>query len=644
MSNQKWMSRQASNAKADGKDGKAQSFRGKLEFGSPIFRISIGTVVVLSLMTPVLWMCTGNNWQIADDITEKLGAAIIPGNSQQSLVGEESMTTAGVKSIGEKQVLQDDDMRDQKAGGVKYGGGRVALEAGDDRAELEEKIEKKKKLSDQWSKVKRNKARPERFWESKIGSTVESGKGLVEYAMEHGHESLGKSLKEQIERCLAIRLEYKKGGDWPGEVATINAIRVLELQVVRAKEYKSNMQVIGKMKKDMESVREKVLSLQRERNILDLAAAKALPRGLHCLSMRLTVEHNSNPKVRERLEEGRKPELDDPFLYHYALFSDNILAAAVVVNSTITNALEPEKHVFHIVTDSMNRNSFDTWFTLHPPRTATLEVQSVEDFKFLNASYCPVLEQLSSQNMKSYYFAAASNNANSQKSSDGDSKNPPADIKGAKQAKYRNPKYLSMLNHLRFYLPEMYPKLDKILFLDDDIVVQKDLTGLWKVDLNGNVNGAVFTCVEDSDFHRLHKYLNFSHPLIMEKFDPQACGWAYGMNVFDLDAWRDADLTSVYHYWQRQNHDRTLWRLGTLPPGLLTYYNLTQPLEKWWHVLGLGYNPSIDEDDINTAAVIHYNGNQKPWLDIAMKHFRGYWAKYIASGDEFIQACNLGVQ
>lgn len=47
--------------------------------------------------------------------------------------------------------------------------------------------------------------------------------------------------------------------------------------------------------------------------------------------------------------------------------------------------------------------------------------------------------------------------------------------------KYRNPKYLSMLNHLRFYLPEVFPALDKILFVDDDIVVQEDLSPLWKV-------------------------------------------------------------------------------------------------------------------------------------------------------------------
>jgi alpha-1,4-galacturonosyltransferase len=105
-----------------------------------------------------------------------------------------------------------------------------------------------------------------------------------------------------------------------------------------------------------------------------------------------------------------------------------------------------------------------------------------------------------------------------------------------------------MLNHLRFYLPEVYPKLDKILFLDDDIVVQKDLTPLWSIDLQGMVNGAVETCKES--FHRFDKYLNFSNPKIYNNFDPNACGWAFGMNMFDLKQWKRSNITGIYHHWQ----------------------------------------------------------------------------------------------
>lgn len=95
--------------------------------------------------------------------------------------------------------------------------------------------------------------------------------------------------------------------------------------------------------------------------------------------------------------------------------------------------------------------------------------------------------------------------------------------------------------------------------------------------------------------------------------------------------------------WSAQNENRELWKLGTLPPGLITFYKTTKPLDKSWHVLGLGYNPNISLDKIKQAAVIHYNGNMKPWLDLAMNQYRDFWTKYVDYDQEFVQQCNFGL-
>lgn len=380
--------------------------------------------------------------------------------------------------------------------------------------------------------------------------------------------------------------------------------------------------VTGKLRAMLQSADEQVRSLKKQSTFLSQLAAKTIPNGIHCLSLRLTIDYYMlSPEKRIF---PRRENLENPNLYHYALFSDNVLAASVVVNSTIMNAKEPEKHVFHLVTDKLNFGAMNMWFLLNPPGKATIHVENVDEFKWLNSSYCPVLRQLESAAMKEYYFKAA---------------HPTTLSAGSSNLKYRNPKYLSMLNHLRFYLPQVYPKLDKILFLDDDIVVQKDLTGLWSVDLHGKVNGAVETCGES--FHRFDKYLNFSNPHIARNFDPNACGWAYGMNIFDLKEWKKKDITGIYHKWQNMNEDRVLWKLGTLPPGLITFYGLTHPLEKSWHVLGLGYNPSVDRSEIDGAAVVHYNGNMKPWLELAMTKYRSYWTKYIKFDHPYLRNCKL---
>ncbi|XP_021774331.1 probable galacturonosyltransferase 3 [Chenopodium quinoa] len=391
-----------------------------------------------------------------------------------------------------------------------------------------------------------------------------------------------------------------------------------------AKEKLHDCAVLARKLRAMIQVTEdNVNALKKESAFLIQLAAKTIPKHIHCLSQLLTANYFISGRANKGA--NMKDKLEDPSLYHYAIFSDNVLAAAVVVNSTIVHANEPEKHVFHIVTDKLKVSAMKMWFLDNPPSSASVEVLNIDDFTWLNSSYCPVLRQLESARMKEFYFKV--NN------------NPSSLSTGTDQLKYRNPKYLSMLNHLRFYLPEVYPKLNKILFLDDDIVVQKDLTPLWSVDMKGMVNGAVETCKES--FHRFDKYLNFSNPLISENFDPNACGWAYGMNMFDLKEWRKRNITGIYHYWQELNEDRTLWKLGSLPPGLITFYNLTYPLDRSWHVLGLGYDPALNQTAIGNAAVVHYNGNYKPWLDLAIAKYKSYWSRYVMYDSPYLRHCKF---
>ncbi|KAL0459929.1 UNVERIFIED_CONTAM: Galacturonosyltransferase 8 [Sesamum latifolium] len=306
-------------------------------------------------------------------------------------------------------------------------------------------------------------------------------------------------------------------------------------------------------------------------------------------------ERIAHPEKNADEGNSPKPEIEDPELYYYAIFSDNVIAASVVVNSAVENTREPWNHVFHVVTDKMNLGDMQVMFKMKDYHGAHIEVKAVEDYKFLNSSYVPVLKQKESVSLQHFYFENKLENA----------------TKDTTNMKYRNPNG------------------------------SKRFDWLWKIDMDGKVNGAVETCF--GSFHRYAQYMNFSHPLIKARFSPDACAWAYAMNFFDLDAWRRERWTEEYHYWQTLNENRTLWKLGTLPAGLITYYSTTKPLEKSWHVLGLGYNPSISMNEIKNASVIHFNGNMKPWLDIAITKFRPLWTKYVDYGNEYVQSCNFSL-
>ncbi|KDP29029.1 hypothetical protein JCGZ_16418 [Jatropha curcas] len=428
---------------------------------------------------------------------------------------------------------------------------------------------------------------------------------------------LTRELRLRIKEVQRVLGDATKDSDLPKNAN--EKLKAMDQSLAKGKQMQDDCAtVVKKLRAMLHSTEEQLRVHKKQSMFLTQLTAKTLPKGLHCLPLRLTTEYYSLNSSAQQFPNQER--LEDPRLYHYALFSDNVLAAAVVVNSTITHAKDPSKHVFHIVTDRLNYAAMRMWFLVNPPGRAAIQVQNIEEFTWLNSSYSPVLKQLGSQSMIDYYFRAHRANSDS-------------------NLKYRNPKYLSILNHLRFYLPEIFPKLNKVLFLDDDIVVQKDLTGLWSLDMKGNVNGAVETCGEN--FHRFDRYLNFSNPLISKNFDPRACGWAYGMNIFDLKEWRRQNITDVYHNWQKLNHDRTLWKLGTLPPGLITFWKWTYSLERSWHVLGLGYNPSLNQREIERAAVIHYNGNMKPWLEIGIPKYRNYWSKYVDYDHVYLRECNI---
>lgn len=292
---------------------------------------------------------------------------------------------------------------------------------------------------------------------------------------------------------------------------------------------------------------EQVQAQKNQAAYLMQLAARTTPKGLHCLSMRLTSEYFSlDPEKRQM---PNQQNYYDPNFNHYVVFSDNVLASSVVVNSTISSSKvscisfykfllgyhmlrfkcltlycliyfchffnltsdsclqEPERIVFHVVTDSLNYPAISMWFLLNIQSRATIQILNIDDLDVLPPDYDQLLMKQNSN----------------------------------------DPRFISPLNHARFYLPDIFPGLNKIVLFDHDVVVQRDLSRLWSIDMKGKVVGAVETCLEgESSFRSMSTFINFSDTWVAGKFSPRACTWAFGMNLIDLEEWRIRKLTSTY--------------------------------------------------------------------------------------------------
>jgi alpha-1,4-galacturonosyltransferase len=109
--------------------------------------------------------------------------------------------------------------------------------------------------------------------------------------------------------------------------------------------------MVKKLRAMLHSTEEQLRVHKKQTMFLTQLTAKTLPKGLHCLPLRLTTEYYNLNSTEQQFPNQEK--LDDPSLHHIALFSDNVLAAAVVVNSTITNSKVNKRYSIRTSTRSL---------------------------------------------------------------------------------------------------------------------------------------------------------------------------------------------------------------------------------------------------------------------------------------------------
>lgn len=181
-------------------------------------------------------------------------------------------------------------------------------------------------------------------------------------------------------------------------------------------------------------------------------------------------------------------------------------------------------------------------------------------------------------------------------------------------------KRLRKATYFRLLIPQELPEtVTRVLYLDTDIVVRREIDDLWKIDLGGH---SVAAC-QDLVVQRVDRIAPYQEA----GFSPNADYFNAGVLLMDLARWR-AEGTS----------DRVVANIvanGDKYP-LLDQDGLNAVLSENWSELPpqwnvqvgsqvLGYQPlSVDE-----AGIVHFTGKAKPWSGWWMlKNRRGVLSGY----------------
>ncbi|EES01398.1 hypothetical protein SORBI_3003G282600 [Sorghum bicolor] len=360
-------------------------------------------------------------------------------------------------------------------------------------------------------------------------------------------------------------------------------------------------------------------------------ASLGVPKSVHCLTLRLAEEFAVNSAARSPVPPPEHaPRLTDASCLHVALVTDNVLAAAVAVASAVRSADDPARLVFHVVTDKKSYVPMHSWFALHPVSPAVVEVKGLHQFDWRDAgvvaSIMRTVEEVQRSSLDYHQ----------------------CDGFGSAEREHRRleasrPSTFSLLNYLKIHLPEFFPELGRVMLLDDDVVVRKDLAGLWEQDLDGNIIGAVGAhegsgvCVDKT----FGDHLNFSDPDVSGLHSSQ-CAWSWGVNIVDLDAWRRTNVTETYQFWLQKNRESgfRLWQMASLPPALIAVDGRVQAIEPQWNLPGLGWRVP-HPDLVRSSAVLHFSGPRKPWLEVAFPELRQLWLAHLNASDSFLQGCGV---
>ena len=174
-----------------------------------------------------------------------------------------------------------------------------------------------------------------------------------------------------------------------------------------------------------------------------------------------------------------------------------------------------------------------------------------------------------------------------------------------------NPHFTKAI-YYRLLLPSLLTNIDKLIYLDCDVVVNSSLSSLINTEMNNNLCMGVIDVLNIENQNRLHidKYVNS------------------GVLLIDLKKWRKYNIEKKFIEYINTNIDKIIWgdqdTINAVLNGKIDY------LDSRWNVQLTEYTGGKTEYFRNMekdALIIHFISDKKPWKFCKNKYEK-YYYKY----------------
>lgn len=173
------------------------------------------------------------------------------------------------------------------------------------------------------------------------------------------------------------------------------------------------------------------------------------------------------------------------------------------------------------------------------------------------------------------------------------------------------------LNYARIYLSDILPKyVERVIYLDSDIIVVDDISKLWDVKLEDKVLAAPEYCLANFTTYFTDTFWS-DHNLSKTFQGRRPCYFNTGVMVVDVTKWRKGGYTQKVEHWMTVQKQRRIYHLGSLPPILLVFAGNIKEVDHRWNQHGLGgdnFEGKCRRLHPGSISLLHWSGKGKPWL------------------------------
>ncbi len=188
-----------------------------------------------------------------------------------------------------------------------------------------------------------------------------------------------------------------------------------------------------------------------------------------------------------------------------------------------------------------------------------------------------------------------------------------------------NRSYISIATYYRLLLPQILPSnINKVIYLDADIIVEQDIAELWNMDITD------YACAAAEDEGSLYQIKRLKLPIQNSYFNA-------GVMIFNIEYLRKMDFIKIWQEYFNKNKDIILLQDQDILNGTLNGKCKFLPLK--WNANGRLYSKdniiehiySYEEamEAAHNPAIIHFTDKNKPWMKTCTHPLKTEYIKYL---------------